>query len=99
MRTMGQHVRDVFTLADKPQLLTDPDPTPEQAAKIAESAQFYLVCSVAFGLFWTANSIYQLVRNQGDDRILGSVGLAVVIGMGFAARKYYLRMREWSRRV
>ncbi len=89
MRTMGQHIRDVFTLADKPQLLTDPDPTPERAAKIAESARFFFIIYLVFAIVWAALSVRQIMRHQGDDTILGYIGLATAVAFVYLSRRYY----------
>lgn len=97
MRTMGQHIRDVFTLADRPQLLTDPDPSPEQAARIAESARFYFTLYLAFAICWAGISVRQILRHQGDDTILGYIGIASAAALAYLALRYYQKARGGNR--
>lgn len=96
VRSLGQHIRDVFTLADSRPLLTDPEPSAEQRAKIAESCRFYFTMLVIFAIGWAVISVREIMRNQGDDAILGYIGLAVVLGLAYCARTYYLRYRNAS---
>lgn len=95
-RNLGQHIRDVFTLADYRPLLTDPDPSPEQRSKIAESCRFYFTVILIYAIGWIFISVREIVRNQGDDAVLGYIGLATVVGMIFMARKYYISMRMYQ---
>jgi hypothetical protein len=95
-RSLGQHIRDVFTLADYRPLLTDPDPSPEQRSKIAESCRFYFTVLLVYAIAWLFLSVREIVRNQGDDAILGYIGVASAVGMLFLARKYYLSMRTYQ---
>ena len=97
VRSLGQHIRDVFTLADSRPLLTDPDPSSEQRAKIAESCRFYFTTMAVFAIAWAVISVREIMRNQGDDAILGYIGLAVVLGLAYSARTYYLRYRNATR--
>ena len=95
-RSLGQHIRDVFTLADYKPLLTDPDPSPEQRSKIAESCRFSFTLWVAFAIIAAGNGAMELARHQGDETILGYIGFATAVGMIFMARKYYISMRMYQ---
>lgn len=93
MRTIGQHIRDVFTLADSRELLTDPDPPAGWAARYAESCHFYFTLYLAFAIFWAALGIRQIVRHEGDDLIVGIIGLACAVGFAFIAGRYFEKGR------
>lgn len=92
-----QEIRDTFTLADYRPLLTDPEPSPQQLAKIAESCRFYFILLLSFTIVWVALSVKELVRNQGDDALLGYIGLATSLAMVFLARRYYLSMLRYRK--
>ncbi|HEX5275209.1 MAG TPA: hypothetical protein VFW34_08030 [Candidatus Rubrimentiphilum sp.] len=87
----------MFTLADSAQLLTEPEPSPEQRARIAESCRFYFGVWLAFTILWAGIGLRDLLRSQGDDKILAYIYLGTAFGMAFLARKYYQKAvaRSW----
>lgn len=93
MRTLSQHIRDVFTLADRQQLLTEPPLSAEQVVWRAESCRFYGTVFVVFGAFWSAISVRELLRGEGDDTIVGSIGLVSAVGLVLLAVRYFRRAR------